>query len=663
MGEVLKAALRGLAAWFDVTFVELGRQMRWSYLPPLMVYLAAGVSGLTAIVGTFFVKDYLGFSAAFLAGLSFWAGIPWALKMPLGHLVDLVWRWKALLVWAGAALIATSVLVMYALIAHTPSMTSILPAETWFVIAALLAPTGYVLQDVVADAMTVEAVPVLDAAGNRYSEAEVKAMHTTMQTLGRFAIISGTVAVAAVNITLFRGVADMAEAEKAAIYADIYLMALAIPVISVAGVTLGALTLRRRVRALRAKGVDEARIEAALLAPEGAARPNWWILGGSAVFAGFTLVMGVGDVPHAQEIIFAGSMTIVIFLIHRLLLELEPALRAPLVGTAIIIFVFRAVPLPGPGLTWFEIDVLGFDQQFLSVLSLITSVLALIGLVVLRPIMARRSISWIVALLTVAAAVLALPNIGLYFGIQAWTAAVVDAHFIAILDTALESPLGQVAMIPMLAWIARNAPEHLKATFFAVMASFTNLALSASALLTRHLNEIFVVTREVRDRTTGVVEVPADYGELGWLLIAVALIGLAAPLIAIAIVRASPGRGRLGTSRSATKRQPSSGASKASTRCPASTAQEVSSATICAVPASLRKSTITTGKVTIGPPGISMPTREAARMPDKPASAPTLPTIISGGIRWERKPASSMASGIRSASGLSCASAVPAACA
>jgi hypothetical protein len=45
--------------WFRVTFIDLGRQVRWSYLPPLMVYLAAGVSGPTAIVGTFFVKDYL----------------------------------------------------------------------------------------------------------------------------------------------------------------------------------------------------------------------------------------------------------------------------------------------------------------------------------------------------------------------------------------------------------------------------------------------------------------------------------------------------------------------------------------------------------------------------------------------------------------------------
>src|SRR5687768_18466194 len=92
--------------WLDRNFLELGRELRLSYLPPLMVYMAAGISGLTGIVGTFFVKEYLGLSAAFLAALGFWAVIPWSLKMVLGHLVDLLWRWKSVLVYLGAALIA-----------------------------------------------------------------------------------------------------------------------------------------------------------------------------------------------------------------------------------------------------------------------------------------------------------------------------------------------------------------------------------------------------------------------------------------------------------------------------------------------------------------------------------------------------------------------------
>ena len=130
---------------------------------------------------------------------------------------------------------------------------------------------------------------------------------------------------------------------------------------------------------------------------------------------------------------------------------------------------------------------------------------------------------------------------------QNWTArltgGVVDARFIAVIDTTLESPLGQVAMIPLLTWIARNAPVDLKATFFAVMASFTNLALSASSLLTKYVNQIFLVTCEVKDRATG-AEVLADYSQLGWLLITVTLVGVSAPLMTVFVVQRSQLRTR-----------------------------------------------------------------------------------------------------------------------
>jgi hypothetical protein len=427
-----------------------------------MVYLAAGVSGLTAIVGTFFIKEYLGLSAAFLAGLAFWAGIPWALKMPLGHLVDLIWRWKALLVYLGASLIALGIGIMYGLIAHTGTMTQFMSVEAWFVLSTLLAPVGYVVQDVVADAMTVEAVPLVDDRGIPYADGDIKLMHTTMQTLGRFAIVSGLIAVAVLNIAMFAGIERMSQAEKVSVYADIYLLALIIPVISITGVVLGAALLRRRARRLRLEGFDEESIESMLFEPTEETEPNWWIFGGSFVFVAFTLAVGLGEVPFAQEIVFLGSLAIVLFLMYRLILELDPGVRGALVGTAVIIFVFRAVPLPGPGATWFEIDVLGFDQRFLSVLTLITSGLALVGMLVLRPMMAKRSIAYVVALLTIAIGILSLPNIGLYYGLHEWTArwtgGVVDARFIAVLDTALESPLVQISMIPMLAWIAKNAP-------------------------------------------------------------------------------------------------------------------------------------------------------------------------------------------------------------
>ena len=116
--------------WMDRNVYDLARQMRLSYVPPLMVYLAAGLSGLTGIVGTFFVKEYLGLSAEFLATLSFWVMLPWALKMPLGHLVDLLWRYKAGLIYLGAGLIAASLLILTNLLADLAYMTRIMPAES-----------------------------------------------------------------------------------------------------------------------------------------------------------------------------------------------------------------------------------------------------------------------------------------------------------------------------------------------------------------------------------------------------------------------------------------------------------------------------------------------------------------------------------------------------
>ena len=109
------------------------------------------------------------------------------------------------------------------------------------------------------------------------------------------------------------------------------------------------------------------------------------------------------------------------------------------------------------------------------------------------------------------------------------TGGIVDERFIAIFNTALESPLGQVSMIPILAWIAQSAPNHLKATFFAILASFTNLALSASNLGTKYLNQFFVITREVKS-DQGEIKIPADYSELGILLIIVCLLTLIVPI-------------------------------------------------------------------------------------------------------------------------------------
>jgi len=527
--------------WFDRNVLELGRELRLSYLPPLMVYLAYGISTLTSVVGIFFVKDYLDLSAAFMAALGFWTNMPWLMKMLIGHIVDLIWRYKAIIVFIGAGLITASLLIMLGLLSHPTAMRAVMPLSVWYVLSALLAPVGYVLQDVVADAMTVEAVPRVDELGQPFDETREKLMHTTMQTLGRVAIVGGTLIVSLVSYFMYSGINSLDEAGKVHVYIHIFQVALVIPVVSILGVALASILKIRERRRLRARGYDIQQVRVLLEGEPQKTRPNWWILIGSLLFVTFTITIGLSNIKYSEEIVFIGSMAIVLFLIYRLVQVLEPSARRVLVGTAVIIFVFRAMPTSGVGQTWWMIDVLHFDQQFLTVLSMIGGGLALFGMFLFRRFMAERSIAYIMAFLTIIGTILYLPYIGMYYGLHQWTAAhtggVIGAHFIAIVDTTLESPLGQVAMIPMLAWIANSAPANLKATFFAVMASFTNLALSLGQLGTKYANEIFVVTRKVTDHATGAIVTAENYTQLGKLLISVTSVGLVLPLAAILLVK------------------------------------------------------------------------------------------------------------------------------
>ncbi len=509
---------RLLWRWFTNDFLGIVREMRWSYLPPLMIYLAAGVSGFTGIIEGFFVKEQLGLSAAFLASLAFWAGLPWALKMPFGHLVDLFWHRKYIFVYLGAALMAASLMIMVGLTGNKEAMDAIFPADVWYVIASLISPLGFVVQDVVADAMTVEAVQPYDTDGSPIPEAQLKRMHITMQTLGRIAIIGGSALVAGVGGWLAAAMS----------YTTMYWLSLVIPAISILGASLGAWNVRRlRIEYARV-GLTEEEICGVLRTEQcEPLRPDWHILGGSAVFVAASLFLGLSPITGKKEIIFFASLAIIVYLMHQLLKDLDPARRRDIVGIAIIIFIFRAMPTIGAGATWWQIDALKFDEAFFGTLRQVSSILAIIGMFALRGWMSRRPIPYLVVFLSLYSTVMLMPFIGMYYGLHVWTEETFGfgARTIAIVDTMADSPLGQVAMIPMLAWIAREAPSARKATYFAVMAAFTNLALSASSLGTNYLNEIFIVER-------------GRYEELGHLMITVAAVGLILPVVTVFLVNA-----------------------------------------------------------------------------------------------------------------------------
>ncbi len=496
-----------------------------AYLPPLLIYASAGVSGLTSIVGIFFIKDFLSLSAAFIASIGFWAGIPWALKMPIGFLIDRYWNLKQYFVYLGAFLVSISLLIMYGILVHKSFMLQYLEIKVWFVLSSILTPIGYVLQDVVADAMTVEAVePDFKNNTKQVKNENTKKEHTVIQLYGRFAIILGSLLVGLINLFIFKGV-DESYANIYLLYGKIYLYALIIPAISVSGIVLFNFLNKNETKTLAFKTT----------------KLDYQIFLGSCAFVIFTVFFGTLSMALSREIILVTSLLLITILMRLLIKGLKKEEQYTIVGTAIIIFVFRAMPSPGAGLNWFEIDVLGFNQSFFSLLSVISALITLIGMIALRKVMMRASLSKLFIVLSIFASALYFPSLFMYYGLHNYTSLItnglVDAKFIAVINTAVESPLAQVAMIPMLAWIARNAPSKYKATFFAVFASFTNIALSARELLTSYLNKIFIISREVVDEQSNEIIIEANYDDLDSLLITLIIITLVIPLITIYMIQ------------------------------------------------------------------------------------------------------------------------------
>jgi hypothetical protein len=141
----------------------------------------------------------------------------------------------------------------------------------------------------------------------------------------------------------------------------------------------------------------------------------------------------------------------------------------------------------------------------------------------------KRNIGEVLIFLTIMGTLLSLPIVAMYYDVH--TLLGIEARTVVLVDTALASPFDYIAQVLMLTLVAIYAPEGKKGTWFALMASLMNIALSAGGLLTKYLNKIFVVSREVV--SDGVVTVAQDYSQLGDLLWVVVVSSFVIPIIVI----------------------------------------------------------------------------------------------------------------------------------
>ncbi len=467
------------------------RAIRMRYIPLLLIYFAYGASGFVGIAENFWVKEELHLSAKDLVALGVWLMVPWTIKMIFGQMVDsvkILGSNRKVYVYMGAILMGFGTTLLIGL-AGKVSWLSMYPKESIYIFASVISMVGFVMQDVVADTMSTEVVDTTQ------SDIEIKKELAIIQVLARLSL----------GIAVF--IMGWLGGKLASVYSyeTIFTLSLFIPFISIIGVSL-----------VRLNEVDTTPL-------------NKQIFFGGLLFAVFIVLIGYNDIPYSQEIVFVVSLLVVLYLLRTLVGDLDPSTVHHIKMAMIIIFVYRAMPMVGPGVQWWEIDVLGFDKAFFADLSLIGGGLALLGMWILANYIISQSIGKVLIWMTVVSTILSLPILGLYYDIH--TMLGLDARTVAIVDTALSSPFDYIAQVLMLTLVAIYAPEGKKGTWFALMASLMNIATSAGMLFTKYLNQLFVVTREIKE--ADVVITQANYSELGTLLWIVIIVGFLVPIVTI----------------------------------------------------------------------------------------------------------------------------------
>jgi hypothetical protein len=460
------------------------------YVPVVMVYFAYGALGLIDVTRDLWIKEALTLTPAELASIAVWLTLPWTIKMVFGELVDSVpifGSQRTAYVLIGASFTTSG---MVTLAGAAGGWLMFLTPNHLYILGAMFIVIGTVIQDVVADAMSTEVVTRTDAAGNPRPDADVRAELGMVQVLGRIALSGGILAVAGLSGFL----ASIFSREA------VFFMGLVIPVISVTGVFL------RTGRVIERRATD------------------WRILGGGIAYGTVVVVLGVGGVPHAQEVIFALSMAVVCTMLFLVTRDIGPAARRSILFASIVIFAFRATPTVGDAYFWWTLDVLKFDAAFYGVLRQTGAIVAIAAMWMFSKQITEYSVAAVLFWIAVASTIMSLPSVGLVYGLHEWTEANFGfgARSIAFVDTVAASPFAQLSMIPLLTLVAYYAPAGHRATWFALMASLMNLALVAGQLQTKFFNQIFVVDR-------------GHYDALGPLLVTVIAIGFILPVAAIAL--------------------------------------------------------------------------------------------------------------------------------
>jgi hypothetical protein len=453
--------------------------MKLRYVPLLMVYFSVGLTGLAAVTNTLFLKDQVSLTAANLVELGIWTGLPWSIKMVFGSLIDgipIFGSNRKGYIYLGNFLILLGMLGMVDN-ASSKLLFTHLGEYGGLLLTGLLTSIGVVIADIVADTMAIEIV----------NEDKDLGM---VQVLSRLFLSAGALVGASLTGLLAASFSPSV----------VYTIVIICPISSMLATAF--VPLKGVSRGVLRKGV----------------------LFGGLGYGIFCMLSGYLFGEYAQMAVFIAAMLVLGAMFSNLLPSLKKDAIKPFILAMIAIFLFRIVPSIGPAQQWFYIESLGFDANFLGTLSLMAALASFVALWGLADSITSSSIFKTMAILVGLVTVLSLPDILVYYGIHEILG--LSAKTLILADTAMIGPIGQLSMVPLGVLIAKNAPKNARAVYISLTASLMNIALVGGDIITKKLNDIFIVTR-------------TDFSQLGNLMVISLTISTVLSIIGLIILKRS----------------------------------------------------------------------------------------------------------------------------
>ncbi len=475
----------------------LSSNFKLAYLPILTIYFANSFIVFSDIAQLFWIKNSLSLTTSEIISITIWSGLPWSMKIIFGQIVDNIKIFNShrnIYVFIANILILLGNIVII-MIANNKINFAFLSIFQLLCLSGALVTTGVVLQDLIADTLCYDVVKKTSSNGTPIDKDNIHEEINLVQLYSKIFDTTGS----------FFGVLIGGYIATKFSYGTISYF---LPLVSLIAI-FGIIIVRKEPQI-----------------PE--FEQDYSMVFISGIYFLAVIILSFFRIAYSQEILFFIGVIVSIFGINKLIKEIIPENRKKILSIIFVTFCYRCSPNFGPGVEWWQIDVLHFTPQIISFLKLLTIIISFILLLTLGKKILKINIAKTFLILNLIHCIMQLPMLGMAYGLHHFTEkylgiGIFTLSIIGIADTGINAPTSTFAFLVLCTAATYYAPKKHTANWFAIVMTLMSLAYVGGArILTRILSEIYIIKR-------------GDYHNVAELMITTNLINFIVPTLAILI--------------------------------------------------------------------------------------------------------------------------------